>query len=988
MIMNAQNKTPDLSVKGLSNTLEHSLVFDNNSITLLNNALQLLEKTLVENGKYLNPKTTYITTDSEWKALVDWVPGFKEWCQGSCLVIEYKENKWVYEIVLVTTIKLDLTAIEKIKETFRRHPSIRLHWQDSPKMMDFVKAQSKEVVVINKYSPLDFHAYFGEDIWLDAVDKGVIEQKRCLRFNNKFAKFSKRKYEIDETHYQLRDLQGLNQGNLKKQAESVGVELQAKDTMNDYKLNILEGLNKLPLTATVYNLCDTIDTFRITLTYVPLVNKIVKSLGLPDDCLFNFDGLPHTTGTLVGKVFEDFIYYYPYIINNDCTTEELFTWQIALSKHALMSEKLTDKDRLTALFIMRKYAENHCFKDFDNDSEKHNKKTILELIGDRNLMRRLFGYNIYQQACAKMFGTSFNDSGVFGALVQGGRCNNENPYEYFKQTVADIDMASCYGSTLRTLKYPIGLPTINSICDLSGESRKNFGKVHESVKNDLIDNLYVYDVSTKSNLSFNQDLIFSSAHVSVEKIKQAVTGESHYTDDEGYSMTEEHDIKKIPNTFCLLRKQLIHAKLTSSSIAVLDNVPTSREKADFRKQVELDVLVYYPKSKQFDCPIAWSKHILKDSGSIHKDKKNNTIDSRSKAWFGIDLNLFSGNLVDQRKAIKREMKTVSKTSTHYNPLNASQEMFKLFVNTLYGVLASVYFNFGNTVLANVITDKARVGAWMMSKPLAGFQTITDGCQYSPIEVRFNLGKKLPGLDTLSDPRNWKSKDISRDINRSVGTLGNRGELFWDDYISRCLSNGTSKEDEILLDTDALNHVNEFWKPYKLKFEFGVEHKYKHTDVSVGYMGKSDYVFKHSDPKKRGARPTKDDNGNFIDPGFKMLQCLAVNSMKGYDHLPYTSSHIVKVGEYSKAKRTGEPVGNPQTLAERKTANNVVPGWSFTTQHPPRQINNTHFPNRDLKHLEKKTGRKGFIKGVRQEWFEKYIDNPSQMIKVMERDNLN
>jgi hypothetical protein len=77
----------------------------------------------------------------------------------------------------------------------------------------------------------------------------------------------------------------------------------------------------------------------------------------------------------------------------------------------------------------------------------------------------------------------------------------------------------------------------------------------------------------------------------------------------------------------------------------------------------------------------------------------------------------------------------------------------LLINTLYGVFCSPYFSVSNTILANCIKARARLGVWMASRPLKGIQCITDGFAYSPTEVfqfKNTNNLKKPGLKVLSD----------------------------------------------------------------------------------------------------------------------------------------------------------------------------------------------------------------------------------------------
>jgi hypothetical protein len=66
--------------------------------------------------------------------------------------------------------------------------------------------------------------------------------------------------------------------------------------------------------------------------------------------------------------------------------------------------------------------------------------------------------------------------------------------------------------------------------------------------------------------------------------------------------------------------------------------------------------------------------------------------------------------------------------------SGEERAWKLHANTMYGVLASEYFDTHNFVAANLITAKARTEAYAMMMALNGIQVITDGCTYRADQI--------------------------------------------------------------------------------------------------------------------------------------------------------------------------------------------------------------------------------------------------------------
>lgn len=98
-----------------------------------------------------------------------------------------------------------------------------------------------------------------------------------------------------------------------------------------------------------------------------------------------------------------------------------------------------------------------------------------------------------------------NSSMYRNSIVFGGRTNNERYKEYSYDYVCDPDMSSCYASALRSLIYPLGVPTYYANTPNERSlTLKDFLKKNE---NSLVDGLYTIVVS--GTLSFEQDLIAS-----------------------------------------------------------------------------------------------------------------------------------------------------------------------------------------------------------------------------------------------------------------------------------------------------------------------------------------------------------------------------------------------------------------------------------------------------------------------------------------------
>jgi hypothetical protein len=322
-------------------------------------------------------------------------------------------------------------------------------------------------------------------------------------------------------------------------------------------------------------------------------------------------------------------------------------------------------------------------------------------------------------------------------------------------------------------------------------------------------------------------------------------------------------------------------------------------------------------------------------------------DSRTRAWHPVPLEGFVGRLADVRKECKRRAKATG--SAEDQALDGS---LKLMVNTLYGVMVSRFFAV-NTVVANNITARARVGVWMMAKALGLRQTITDGGIYDPAQVCTFRGTRRPGLDTLSRPRDWPDARRGR---RYVPLAG----LDWPSLIR------AHGPDPLPADLDglALTHVRNFWHPYGLDFPFRLEHKTDNTFTAAAYWSKGDHALRRRDGKIHTALRGKDkrlrtDRKNH--PTFDLLGNILDGRYDFPTDLSYPRGGRLTVGKWLQAQRSK---GYP-------TLKGLRPGDDIPPETYTARYNNTHAPLADVAVYRRRRDRKKNVRGRPVRWFERF-----------------
>jgi hypothetical protein len=739
-----------------------------------------------------------------------------------------------------------------------------------------------------------------------------LKQKRCIQGS----------FNIGKTTIRVRDMYGWQpQGGLKGLADSVGIKMVAKSALDAYKSNMETALALEPTTFLDYAMGDVTDLLNIYPKFIELVQWVQRDvIGIPEDKVATIDNLSMTTGSIVAKTLESWFYtqtsYNPEVLD-----------------FAVRKLGIIDLSKNTNL----KWARS-TFHSCNQDIRSAGDVQLDKLKGYFGIRFEALGYS---QTSVLHLAKSRHDSAVFASLVQGGRCNNEMPQEFRITTGADIDLSSCYGSALRDFIYPMGLPTIVSY--KPNERRKTLKEILRLHESQLVAGLWTMVVN--GDLSFCQDLVYSKIATADEINRAAYSGFDKETTDE----TRDDDISHIPGEFALLRQQLCNGVITSDILEVIRKVANKAELAEFLN-LDVECLVYYPKSERVDFLDSWIDLVLAND-QPHTTKK----DSRTRKWVGLSLNDFIGKLVDIRKSLKKGVIPEGLKvpgGTDKESLKSLQNGLKLFINTTYGVSASVYFQVSNTVLANNITARARRGAWQLAKALRTRQSITDGGMYGLMEVSVldmtKPNSRKPGFHILSDMYSWVNNRLGRYIAPLAG-INWELEDFGADIGDR-------------LDSLARTHLETFWANYQLGFQFGIEHKGEHTFQTAAYWNKGHYAIRpfqgETIYKVRGSKLFKDDKRS--SPTFEMLDHILDGSDEFPTELVYDHFYLLKINKYLEVQKSN----GFESLKSKR------PGAAIVESRIAR-YNNLHFPLMTADDFKARSGRKTISKGLPVELFERY-----------------
>ncbi len=830
-------------------------------------------------------KGPFIATDSEWDTSLSdpWIStAFASAEHGTTVFMRDDVPEYIRARLNMTAHENDATLIYTSRDDTTN--LLGRYWEGPCRLLMF-------------FTPKDVEYAIGWERWKAAIEAGDIRQRNNLSGN------------VDCVH--LKDIVGwAGKTKLVKFAEALGIPMVNKSSMDKYKSCMWTGLMESPEEWLRYAIDDARVLLQVHREFISLFNTVQRECLGMGETVWTEDDIPMTVGSLVAKTFERWLY-------SQAGPDEV-AMKFCVRKLGILDPdaRAHKKDQWAFISATKRYKTMESLSDVGEDFNWF-------MDDARFMFTALDGSGIRWWRSRPS-----TESRVYNALVQGGRCLNENPFEYRAGPGLDVDIAGCYGSSLRGLIYPVGLPY--SFSRSPNDEPITFGKWLDRFQDELIDGFWCATVS--GLLEYQQDLIFSK----LAKVGDIIRN---------VAVDDESDVN---SDFVMLRKQIENGVITSDVLKVLRAVCSNSEWAGI-KNLEIVTAAAYLKSDRRAGVKEWSEDVLRHNGSYGTRKNGDSWDSRSRAWYGVPLEGFIGRLVDRRREYKHrgKDKTVSEDErVRYAGLDS---MLKLIVNTLYGDFASRYFSVGNSIMGNVITAKARVGVWMLAKALGLRQCITDGGIYTPGKVCYWRGKK-PGLDILS--RQWEWRDAK---NQQRGYTGMRGQA-WDE--GDCL-NPPSNVDEL-----AMMHVDDFWKPYGLKLEFQLEHKARNSFASAAYWSKSDYALNISTEGPVYALRGKEGKTNRdrkTHPSYTLLDRILDGSDVFPESMTYSKGGLLKVGKYQIIQNSN----GYENLRHLRRGDDVP-----AAEHEAR-YNNTHFPMMDNKDFEHRRNRKKVDHGEPAKWFEKF-----------------
>ncbi len=417
---------------------------------------------------------------------------------------------------------------------------------------------------------------------------------------------------------------------------------------------------------------------------------------------------------------------YPDVFREYAKRDTVTTWQL----HKKLIEML--KEVMKALDLDAEEANlEESFK-FDlaetcgRNIENILRALIYKHFGNTDLVDKLMASG-RSEALAKLDG---NQYGILPSKVTGGLLFTRTAkLAQIIGTLLDLDEASCYATALCAMTLYLGQPV-----HLTYKHNKfTLGEIYKLIhKMKIPKDAWKVKVSGKLHKAINtlilNDLRFDSDKDILTDPERYRMPTEYSDEDETINLIDADKTGDAAKHTKVFYKEIKHGTVTEATMTALSDLPY--EWYEEFENLEVDALIYYHpdliansieeyKLLVADLPVSHIQELL--TPDLQKESKTQL----SKA--NVSLAFPIGDYYKTVKDLRKQYKDAN------NPV---QEIFKLILNSTYGVMACIVMKVNNPIAANWITSCARAAAWRMVNALNGFAPITDGTGFKLESVPF------------------------------------------------------------------------------------------------------------------------------------------------------------------------------------------------------------------------------------------------------------
>ena len=311
-----------------------------------------------------------------------------------------------------------------------------------------------------------------------------------------------------------------------------------------------------------------------------------------------------------------------------------------------------------------------------------------------------------------------------------------------------INLEEC----LKNLIYPIGLPTVYA----KTANQKGFTLKKFLNRNQKLFFPYLWKIVVSGEITFQQDLLLTGP---LKETKTQMKREEFYQPSQiegGKNLFELTDLSSLTRRSTFLQNAVITQDLLES----LQKICSKNEMGEIY-DLDVETSVFW---KQEDCVESlqdWYQQAIIDRGSFSYQEKESVLsDSRTRKWYPVKLSEdFIEPLIREARNIKEEGEK--------SGFPACKLDLSLLIDAIYRVFTSSQSICGNVVVADVITARARLATWQISKSLfsthAYINPISCGVGFS-VKTR----TRKPALQKLAVPNSlMKHRNVEDSFTKNL-----------------------------------------------------------------------------------------------------------------------------------------------------------------------------------------------------------------------------
>lgn len=325
-----------------------------------------------------------------------------------------------------------------------------------------------------------------------------------------------------------------------------------------------------------------------------------------------------------------------------------------------------------------------------------------------------------------------NQYGIVPSSVVGGLLFSRTAKQsIIKGDIFDLDLKSCYATSLTSMNLYLGepvhltfkydKPTVKRVVELIRGRKINKDAWFIRVSGMLTE---------ATNTLILSDSSFDNSKCILKDYKRYAMPIDIDLEAESINLIDADKASEPTALSKILTKEINHGIITEATLTALSDLPDKYYQEFLNLKV--DAIIYYEPSMMCDSvDELLEKRSLAPINSLEEFLTDNLQKST--------ITKLSSNHASLLFPIAKYYKTVADLRGQMKKAgNPVQEIFKLVLNSTYGILASLVMKVNNPVAANWITSCARACAWRMSNACNGFNPITDGTAINSKAIPFDM----------------------------------------------------------------------------------------------------------------------------------------------------------------------------------------------------------------------------------------------------------